>query len=83
LFDVAIPGKVYTDYDPSVNFSQYRTFMWIKPPHMPDPLMNERIVNAINAALTAKGWRLVDEGADVGVAAHVATREQTHPRNVL
>jgi hypothetical protein len=74
--DVAIPGKIYTDYDPSVNFSQYRTFMWIKPPHMRDPLMNDRIVNAINAALTAKGWRLVDEGADVGVAAHVATREQ-------
>jgi hypothetical protein len=74
--DVAIPGKVYTDYDPSVNFSQYRTFIWIKPPHMRDPLMNDRIVNAINAALTAKGWRLVDEGADVGVAAHVATREQ-------
>jgi len=28
--------------------------MWIKPPHMRDPLMNERIVNEINAALTAK-----------------------------
>jgi hypothetical protein len=75
--DVAIPGKVYTDYDSSVNFlSQYRTFMWIKPPHTGDPLMNERIVNAINAALTAKGWRLVDRDADVGAAAHVTTREQ-------
>ena len=47
--------------------------MWIKPPHTRDPLMNDRIVNEINAALTAKGWRLVDEDADVRVAAHVAT----------
>ena len=42
--DVAIPDKIYTDYDPSVNFSQYRTFMWIKPPHMPDPLMSRKLI---------------------------------------
>jgi hypothetical protein len=74
--DAAIASKVYVDYDSSVNFSQYKTFMWIKPPHMGDPLLNEHIVNAINAALSAKGWRFVDEDADLGVAAHVATREQ-------
>jgi len=37
--------------------------------------MDDRIVNAINAQLTAKGWTLVQEGADVGVAAHVATKK--------
>jgi len=40
--------------------------MWIKKPHMPDPLMDDRIVNAINSELTAKGWTLVPEGADIG-----------------
>src|SRR5260370_42472234 len=42
---------------------------------MEDPLMDDRIVNAINAQLTDKGWTLVQEGADVGVAAHVATKK--------
>jgi hypothetical protein len=73
---LAVAAKVESDYDPKANFSQYKTFMWIKKPHMPDPLMDDRIVNAINSELTAKGWTLVPEGADVGVAAHVATRKQ-------
>jgi hypothetical protein len=53
-----------------------KTFMWIKTPHMPDPLMDERIVNAINAELTSKEWTLVTEGGDVSVAAHVATKTE-------
>lgn len=73
--NLAAAAKVVTDFDPKANFSQYKTFMWIKRPHMQDPLMDDRIVNAINAELTAKGWTLVQEGADVGVAAHVATKK--------
>jgi hypothetical protein len=73
---LAVAAKIFSDFDPKANFSQYKTFMWIKRPHMDDPLMDDRIVNAINAALTAKGWTLVQDGADVGVAAHVATRKQ-------
>ena len=40
--------------------------------------MKSRIpkIAVINAELTAKGWTLVQEGADVGVAAHVATRKE-------
>jgi hypothetical protein len=67
--------KVAIDYDHRANFSQYKTFMWIKRPHMEDPLMDDRIVNGINAELTSKGWTLVEDGADIGVAAHVATRK--------
>jgi hypothetical protein len=69
-----VADKVFSDFDPKANFSQYKTFMWIKRPHMEDPLMDDRIVDAINAELTAKGWKLVQESADVGVAAHLATR---------
>jgi hypothetical protein len=76
LASLAVAAKVFTDFDPKANFSQYKTFMWIKRPHMDDPLMDDRIVNAINAELTAKGWTLVQDSADVGVAAHVATRKQ-------
>jgi hypothetical protein len=74
--ELAAVAKIVSDYDPSANFSQYKTFMWIKKPHMDDPLMDDRIINAINSELTGKGWTLVTEGADIGVAAHVATRKQ-------
>ena len=50
LADLAAAAKVFTDFDPKANFSLYKTFMWIKRPHMDDPLMDDRIVNAINAA---------------------------------
>jgi hypothetical protein len=48
LAATTLGSKVYTDYDRNANFSQYKIFMWIKTPHMADPLISERIVNAIN-----------------------------------
>jgi uncharacterized protein DUF4136 len=74
---VAKAQKVTTDYDPSAHFSSYKTFMWIEPPHIQaDPLMEPRLVNAVNAALMSKGWQLVNSGADVGIVAHIATKER-------
>ena len=37
LADLAAAAKVVSDFDPKANFSQYKTFMWIKRPHMEDP----------------------------------------------
>ncbi|HEX4076795.1 MAG TPA: DUF4136 domain-containing protein [Candidatus Acidoferrales bacterium] len=69
--------SVSVDYDHRANFSGYKTFMWINRPHYrPDPIMDQRLMDAVNAALTAKGWQLVTEGADVGVAVHIATRQK-------
>jgi Domain of unknown function (DUF4136) len=80
LFGIATSAeaqKVSIDYDRQVNFSDYKTFTWIRPPHFrQDPLMDQRIIDSVNAALTAKGWQYVPEGGDVGIAAHVATREE-------
>jgi len=68
--------KVVVDYDHKAPFSDYRTYKWIRPPRMPDPLMDQRVMDAVNAQLVAKGWHLVTEGpADVGVAAHGATHQ--------
>src|ERR1700721_1674838 len=79
LFGIAITAeaqKVSIDYDHQANFSDYKTFSWIRPPHFrADPLMDQRIIDSVNAALTSKGWQSVPEGGDVGIAAHVATRE--------
>jgi hypothetical protein len=69
--------KVTVDFNPQADFSQYKTFMWIRPVHYrPDPLMESRITDAINAALTAKGLQMVPGGADIGIVTHVATREE-------
>jgi Domain of unknown function (DUF4136) len=68
--------KVEKDYDRHANFSQYHTFMWLRAPKMHDPLMAQRVVEAVNAQLTAKGWQQVSEGADVGIVANGATQQQ-------
>ena len=74
---IAFGQKVKVDYDHNADFSMYKTFMWIKQPATPkDPLMQQRIVDAVNMQLMAKGLRLVDSGADLGVAVNVATQEK-------
>jgi hypothetical protein len=68
--------KITTDYNREANFSQYKTFMWIKEPTTHNPLVQQRIVEDVNAALEARGLRLVKSDADVGVAAHAATQKE-------
>jgi hypothetical protein len=76
LANVALAQKVTTDYSKSADFSQYRTFMWIKEPHATNPLTSQRIVEDVNAALTSKGLTLVTADADLCVAAHAATQKE-------
>jgi hypothetical protein len=72
----ALAQKVRTESAPGANFGAYKTYMWIKQPNVSDPILKQRIVDVINAQLQAKGFRQVNEGADLGVAAHMATQEQ-------
>src|SRR5215475_490670 len=73
---IVFAQDVKTDHDRAVNFSGYRTFMWIKEPTPANPLMKQRIMDAINIQLGEKGLRLVTSGADLGVSANTATQEQ-------
>jgi hypothetical protein len=68
--------KVSKDYDHKVDFSQFHTFMWIRQPRMQDPLMKQRVMDALDAQLTAKSWRQVAEGADVGLVVNGATEQR-------
>src|SRR4051794_6240687 len=68
--------KVTSDYDHTVSFSKYHTFMWVREPEPEYGFMKERIMAAVNAELTAKGLREVNDGADLGVGANVATAEE-------
>ncbi len=66
---------VRTDADPSVEFSSYRTYNWLRRPDGVAPLQEQRIVDAVNAQLRAKGW-VESADADIAIAAHVATKEK-------
>src|SRR5258706_15857646 len=51
--------KVETDFDHSVNFSQYKTFMLLREPRLRDPMMKRRLMDSVIAQLIAKGMQLV------------------------
>ena len=67
--------QVKTDYDRGADFSRYKTYSWEKV-QTQDPLWVDRIKDAVNAALTAKGWRPVASGGDVSVVAIEMTKNQ-------
>jgi hypothetical protein len=67
--------QVKTDYDHNANFEQYKTYSWEKV-QTKDPLMVDRIKDAVNAALSAKGWTQVESGGDVSVVAMEITQNQ-------
>src|SRR5260370_1209209 len=71
----AFAQQVKTDYDRSANFSEYKTYSWEKV-QTQDPLMVDRIKEAVNAALTAKGLTPVASGGSVAIVAIEMTKNQ-------
>ena len=67
--------QVKTDYDRSADFSQYKTFSWEKV-QTQDQLWVDRIKDAVNAALTAKGWTQAESGGQVAIVAVEMTKNQ-------
>lgn len=71
---IALAVKVSTDYNKAIDFTHYRTYSWMQV--KADPLWTDRIREAVDSQLTAKGWSRVPDGGDASVAAFGATREQ-------
>ena len=71
----AFAQQVKTDYDRSTNFSQYKTYSWEKV-QTQDPLWVDRIKEAVNTALPAKGLTPVASGGDVSIVAIEMTKNQ-------
>jgi uncharacterized protein DUF4136 len=67
--------QVKTDYDRNANFAQYKSYSW-EQVKTKEALDVDRIKTAVNAALAAKGWTLVDSGGDVSIVAIEMTRDQ-------
>jgi hypothetical protein len=72
----ALANTVTTDYDHHVDFSKYKTFMWVQEPNPQEAFMKDRIMKSVNIQLQARGMRLVTEGADMAIGSHVATEER-------
>lgn len=70
---------VSVDWDHSAgNFSQFKTYAWVKPTRpTPNPLMDQRIVAAIDSQLAAKGLKKVDDSPDVLVTYGAGISQQT------
>jgi len=69
---------VFTDFDRAAQFGNYHTYSWSEEKAgQAAPLMQQRIVEAIDAQLHAKGWsRTAGGDGDVIVSAKVAHRQE-------
>jgi Domain of unknown function (DUF4136) len=72
---VSVAQQVKTDYDRNANFSQFKTYSWSNV-KTKDPLLVDRIKNAVNSTLAAKGLTKVDSGSDLSIVAMEITRNQ-------
>ncbi len=78
--------KSYDDYNPSIDFGRYQTFSFISENPMivassqgpVSPLLEGRIMNAIRADMSGKGFRYVadPEQADMAISFTVGSRDQ-------
>src|ERR1700733_7388415 len=67
--------QVKTDYDRNANFSRYKTYSWEKV-QTQDQLWVDRIKEAVNTSLTAKGLTPVASGGDIAIVAIEMTKNQ-------
>jgi hypothetical protein len=79
---VALSGslfaKVTVDWDKSADFTKYKTYAWAKGTPAKNQLMDQRIIDAVDQQLTAKGLQKTDAAsADVIVVYHAAVGEET------
>jgi hypothetical protein len=74
LSTTAFAQDVSYDFDKGTNFSGLKTYAWVRGANLNDELNHERIVNAVDAQLAAKGLDKLErsENPDVFVAYHAA-----------
>lgn len=77
-----------TDYDPSVDFSKYKTYSWFEG-EMPaddalsaNPLAKKRAISTIDSYLTKNGYKsTTGDDADFVVIIHAGTKEKMQINN--
>jgi hypothetical protein len=71
----AFAADINTDYDHTTNFSQYKTYSWIKV-QAGDSLWADRIQQDVDAQLAARGWTKVAANGNASVSALETTQNQ-------
>jgi len=67
--------QVKTDYDRNADFSRYKTYSWEKV-QTQDPLWVDRIKDAVNSTMAAKGLTPVESGGDIAIVAIEMTQNR-------
>jgi len=79
VFCLSLPclaQKVTVDYDKNTDFGKFETYAWKQGHPTANPLMNQRIVAAIDYHLSMKGYQKVEENADMMVAYYASADEK-------
>jgi Domain of unknown function (DUF4136) len=63
----AVAQKTNIDWDRQANFSQYHTYAWQPSPHPAKGFWDQRIMDAVDKQLQAKGLTKVDSNPDMWV----------------
>src|SRR5258708_12212201 len=72
---ISAEQQVKTDYDGDADFAQYKTYSW-EHVKTKDPLLEDRIKNAVDGVLAARSWTKVESGGDVSIVALQMTTDQ-------
>jgi Domain of unknown function (DUF4136) len=80
LFVVALATAVFADnvsvdYDHAANFNQVKTYSWSRV-HTANSIWDDRVKDAVDKELAAKGWTQVPSGGDVALVAIEKTSVQ-------
>jgi hypothetical protein len=76
---LAVPGfaqKVNIDYDEAADFAALQTYAWREGTAIPNPLMHQRVVAAVEYHLSMMGYEKVDSNPDFYVTYHASTKEE-------
>ena len=69
--------KTTSDYDPSTDFSRYRTWGWHEGSSIKDSIWSKRIQAALESELSKRGLTRDEANPDLRVAVHVRLSKET------
>jgi Domain of unknown function (DUF4136) len=82
--------RVFSDYDKDVNITAFKTYAWLDAkaiegkginPIYYNELNDKRIKTAINTEMTARGYRLLDNNAELELHYHIVVEDKTTVTN--